>query len=298
MSKRGSKINSPLFMTDPVPIRKGKATGFNREGSTFIKGETNTTFERKPGTTDEIYIVKSPAGTFNLDRMVFKDMLNELKTFSQVQIKLLKKDQMESFNTIGEALRLLYGSGKLYEMVHNDIQEIYSDIKHVIPGTLGAFFIGCSSSDNFTGPMGCNPKCAASLRPGEKTTGYSACEDLVLIYHDGEFNALNQIESNSPHVWVYVGDNFKGFTTENIEQLKEAEITHVTLTYGQPDSSDYKEIVNRIPVDLLPKKLEMVAQTPATATTTENTGAGIVFFIIIVIIIIVLLLVLYNASQR
>lgn len=294
MSKRGSNNNSSLFMADPVPIRRGKLSNINKEGTIFVKGESNTTFKRIDG-NGEMFEVKSPSGSFKLDRVAFKDSLRELKSSSQIQIKLLKEEQVIIFNSIAEALRLLYGAGKLYEMIHTDIQEIYSDIKVVIPGTLGAFFIGCSSSDNFTGPMGCNPKCAASLPPGEKTPGYSICDDLVLIYDNNEFVALNS--SNSTHVWIHVNEHFNGFTNNNIDQLKDADITHVTLIYGNPDDGNYKEIKNRIPVDQLPLQQETPAVV-ADTTTTDDTGANAIFFIIIIVIIIILLIILYNSARR
>ena len=192
------------------------------------------------------------------------------------------------------AIGILYKIGKLYELVHNDIQGIFDDVKIVIPGTVAAYFIGCSSNDNFNGPMGCNPKCAASLAPGGKDPSEYTCDDLVLMYeNDGTFSSLNQ--KISQHTYIHIGDpNFKGFTEENIKQLTEANITSATLTYGKADGS-YMDPIKAMLVTQLP----LISQTqtnPDGTTTTDN--AAWILFIIIAIIIIILLIILFVSYSR
>lgn len=295
MSKRGSNINSPLFKSDPVPIRKSKIPGTNnKEGSFFVKGNPNTTFERKIG-SDDVFVVNSRGTKFEVDRNSFKDTLLELKKYAHVPVKILKKDQLESFDSVVVALGLLYETGKLYEIIHTDIQQIFADIKTVIPGTLAAFFIGCSTNDNFNGPLGCNPKCAASLPPGEKIKGYTICDDLVLLYDNSGLSSLN--DKMSIHSYIHIEDsNFTGFTSDDIKQLSDAHIESVTLVYGNSEGI-YTEIVNALPLDKLPLRAETtLGQNESNSDT--NSNAGIAFAILIVIIIIILLIILYQSTKR
>jgi hypothetical protein len=294
MSKNILNVKSSLFTSDPVAMRNSKTPGAGNRGSPlFIKGDKNSTFELKKG-YDNIYIVKSGDGRkFEIDRNGFINRLSTMKNHCQVQIRALGKNETELFTSLVEAIGMLRDTGKLYQMIHEDIRKMFDDVKIVIPGTVAAYFIGCSSNDNFPGPIGCNPKCAASLAPGEKDPGYSTCKDLVLTYNDAQtFDSLNQ--EISAHAYIYTGlVDFKGFTQENVKQLTDAGISSVTLIYGNVDGV-YKEIVPSLTMDKLPLKAEL----QQTTSTDVSSNGAVAFAIIIVIIIIILLILLYQSSVR
>ena len=305
MSQRlGSNINSPLFMADPVPAQRGgnQNTINNGERSFFVKGDepkngAADTYEHVGGEED-VFLINGQGGSFQLHRKTLKDTLADLKTQAHVSVRQLNPEHTESFRSIVEALRLLYGSQALYDLVLTDIRAVFADVKDVKPGTVAAFFIGCFNDDKFPGPMGCSPKCAASLPPTEGTPGYANCDDLVLIYSDGLFSSLN--EKRSSHAYIYVGDpDFVGFSTENIRQLRDAGIENASLIFGNQDGT-YREVTSALTIDQLPRKTESnvtKAQNMEASDTTTNTGAGVVFGIIIIIIVILLLVVLYRAYR-
>ena len=301
MSQRlGSNINSPLFMSDPIPVRhSGTQNEINNTEQLFLtKGDDSQTsvsgsYEHIGGEED-VFIIKSQGGSFQLHRKTLKDTLEELKNHANVSIRHLNPENTESFKSIVEALRLLYGSQGLYDLVLTDIRAVFSDIKDVKPGTIAAFFIGCFNDDKFPGPMGCSPKCAASLPPTEGTPGYNNCDDLVLIYTEGLFSSLN--EKRSSHAYIYVGDvDFSGFNSENVRQLKDAGIENASLVFGNQDGS-YREVTGALPLDQLPKDPNSitVAQTSSDSNSSNSSGAGIVFLVIIIVIIVLLLVVLYR----
>lgn len=303
MSRLGSNINSSLFMSDPVPVRNNGSQNISHftDQSYFVKGDNNkddtvSSYEHVGGEED-VFIINSEGGSFQLHRKTLKEILSELKPHANVSVRQLNPEHTESFRSIVEALRLLYGSQALYDLVLTDIRNVFSDIKDVKPGTVAAFFIGCFNDDKFPGPMGCSPKCAASLPPSEGTPGYANCEDLVLIYTEGLFSSLNV--KRSSHAYIYIEDNnFSGFTNENILQLKDAGIENASLVFGNQDGS-YREITSALPIDQLPHKVETSSVQSTNVTTEQNeptsNGAGIVFAIIIIVIIILLFVILYRA---
>jgi hypothetical protein len=309
MSQRlGSNINSPLFMTDPVPVRNNgiQNISHNSDQSFFVKGDeikedTSGTYEHVGG-DDDIYIINNQGNRFKFHRNPLKDTLEELKTQLNVQVRHLSIDHTELFKTIVDALRLLYSNHTMYNLVLNDIHTAFSDVKDIKPGTVAAFFIGCFNDDKFPGPLGCSPKCASSLPPIEGTSGYQNCDDIVLIYSEGLFSSLN--EKRSDHAYIYIEDvDFSGFYTENIQQLREAGIENATLIFGNQDGS-YREITGTLLIDQLPCKTEdnnTVGQSIKTNVQvtndndTNSNSAGMVFIIIIIIIIILLLIVLYRS---
>lgn len=302
-SRSGSMLNSPLFMIDPVPNQSDSTSEVQRfifkgDGIDSTKPiESKTGAYEKVGGIDDLYNVNTPTGAFQLSRSELKKTLLELKQFAKVSVRNLDTVRTESFRVIVEALRLLFGSQALYDLVLTDIRDIFADVTDIKPGTVAAYFIGCFSDDKFPGPMGCSPKCAASLPPVDGTPGYNNCDDLVLIFSEGIFSSLN--DKRSKHVHIYIdGIDFKGFTPDNIKQLQEAEIEQASLIFGNPDGS-YREVTSPLAIDKLPVQGATVVPvetttTQSTSTTTDNT-AGIIFAVILTIIIILLLYVLYRA---
>lgn len=303
MSQRlGSNINSPLFMSDPVPVRQGYQThsNLNMDQSFFTKGDENNTYQHIGGEED-VFIINGQGGSFQLHRKTLKETLQELKTQSTVPVRHLSPEHTESFRSIVEALRLLYGSQALYDLVLTDIRGVFSDVNDVKPGTVAAFFIGCFSDDKFPGPMGCSPKCAASLPPVEGTPGYANCDDLVLIYSDGMFSSLN--EKRSSHAYIYVSDpDFNGFTNENIRQLRGADIENASLIFGNADGS-YREVTSVLPVDQLPQRTikgdlttQQVESNGDDSNNGGSAGAAIALTIVIIVIIILLFVVIFRGG--
>jgi hypothetical protein len=286
-------------MIDPAPVEQ-RPEPTSEIQRFFFKGETKNDTYEKIGGSDDLYNVKTPTGAFQLSRASLKETLLELKQHAKVSVLHLDPVQTESFRVIVEALRLLFGSQALYDLVLADIRDIFSDITDIKPGTVAAYFIGCFSDDKFPGPAGCSPKCAASLPPAEGTPGYTTCDDLVLIYADGTFNSLN--DKRSKHVHIYIdAPEFKGFTSENIKQLRDAEIETASLIFGNPDGS-YREVTSPLALDMLPIQAQAQTQTvqtsstpTSTSTTTTDNTTGIIFAVVLAIVIIVLLFVLYRA---
>jgi len=303
-SRSETKINSELFMSDPVPIRShiSKSLSNNKEQGFFVKGDEGKEMGYEHiGGDEDIFIIKGQGDSFQLHRKVLKDTLVSLKSQAHVSIRQLNPQNTEYFKSVVEALRLLYGSPALYDLVLLDIRSVFGDIQNVKPGELGAFFIGCFSESNFNGPQGCNPTCVSSIVPTDGTPGYSVCEDLVLIYSDGSFSSLN--ERQSKHAYVYISeDNFQGFSNANIEQLKEAGLVSISLIFGNPDGS-YKEMGSPLTLNQLPKSngsvgpMQVSQQTTTDTTDTSDSGAGIVIAVIIIIMIILLLIFLYRGYK-
>lgn len=303
MSRRlGTNINSELFMTNPVPINTSNHySNISKDELTYIiKGDN----DKEPSNTShnlenqEVFIINSETGSFQLHRKTLRETLHELKKHCHVSIRQLSAEHTESFKSIVETLRILYGSQALYDIVLKDIRTIFVDVKDVKPGTVGAFFIGCFNDDKFPGPMGCSPKCAASLPPTDGTPGYAACDDLVLIYSNGVYSSLN--EKQSAHAYIYIDDtNFTSFTSDNIRQLKEAGVTNVSLIYGKNDGS-YSEVTSSISIDKLPCRNEHNNnnQTVEPTTAVMSGATGLVFGILIAIVIFLIILLLYRRYNQ
>jgi hypothetical protein len=267
----------------------------------FTKGgptsNSSTSAVSAPVQAPDTFVVETENGSYQFDRRIFRDNIVNLKKYAHLQIKDLDPENADAFKKIVEALRIAYKSATLYDMVVADTLAIFADVLKVIPGTVAAFFIGCSRVKDFPGPVGCNPNCVSAM-PHKKSSSRHSCDNLVLIYTNGSFNSLNDVKSS--HVYIYIANpEFRGFTATNIQQLRDYEIKTANLIFELGEGSQRTEknvAIDDLPTDNRPatlkaapaaKKKSGVGQSGST-----NNNAGIIVFVIIILLIIGILLLL------
>lgn len=234
--------------------------------------------------SEDVYLIRTDHGPYELYR---KELINTLQTLHQhahVFISKLNHDDHELLKSTIEATRLLYNSKALKDLILQDIRSIYHDVKNPIPGTVGAFFVGCFNDDPFDGPIGCNPRCAASLFGCHEDQ--IECADTVLIFSHHQFTHLNK--QKTPHCFIYVEDyKFTAFTPHQLVMLRKANHQEMTVIYSNEDGS-YKQVSKRIPID-------------AVIDDDDNQGLWIGLIIIIAIVLLLLffgLIYVYNDNTN
>lgn len=269
-----SLINTSLFMNSNDNTDEIKYKG--------EKEQKNLQIYEKISNDEDIYLIKTDNGhSYKLYRKHLLDTLKELHKFSHLQTSKLNEEQNSLLSSTIEATRILYNTKALKDLVLKDIQDIFH-IKNPIPGTIGAFFVGCLNNDDFTGPIGCNPRCAASLLNCDE---HFNCSDTILILTENEFKSLNN--KHTSHAYIYIEDSeFKDFKSYQISQLKDAGIQSITIIYSNEDGS-YKEITNELHIDTF------------DCDNNSNIQAGwIVIIILIIILILFFLLYFYENNYN
>ena len=298
MTSRSSYISSPLFMSKPSSSRSSPPSNLPR-ASFFIKGDPHPKVQSssdsspKFSSDQNVFNVNTGNESLQFHRDSLRDSLQELKQYSHTYLINLDAEHTALLTSIGEVLRILYGTKVLYDLVLSDIRSYFADVTNIKPGTVASFFVGCFNDSTFTGPVGCSPKCVASLQPTEGTPGYYNCEDLVLIYSNSTFNSLN--DKHSTHAYIHIEDvSFQGFIPSNIKQLRDAGVEKVSLAYTNPDGS-YREITSPLSLDKVP----MSAISPSTVDSSDTTpppssSGGVAIAIILIILIILLIYFVYQ----
>lgn len=228
--------------------------------------------------SDNVYLIRDKEGKkCELHRNDLIYSLKELYKYSHVFIDHLKEEHKKLLDSITEATRILHHSKVLKELVLKDIKTIFDDLSHPVPGTVGAFFVGCYNKDNFKGPLGCNPRCAASFITCDKEQ--LACEDHIFIFKDHQFVKLNKKDHKQPseHVYIYIDDcEFEQFKSSQLNLLKRSHVKRVTLIYSNEDGT-YKDIKYNVDITKI-------------ATVNDESNAWWIILIIFIIIVFVLLL--------
>ncbi len=227
--------------------------------------------------SDNVYLIRGSEGeSYKLHRDDLIYSLKELHQYSHIFIDKLKPEQLKLFNGITEATRILHNNKVLQDLVLKDIKKIYKDITTPVPGTVAAFFVGCFNNDHFKGPLGCNPRCAASFISCDKEQ--LACEDNIYIFKDGQFVKLNKKNYQQPteHVYIYIDDHlFTDFQLGHLVTLRRSGVKKITVIYSNEDGTykniEYNKDISHIPI------------------TNSSMSAGWIILIILVIILILLI---------
>lgn len=289
----GHTLNPQYFMEDPVSKEVSTVTNTDATSLFIVKGDQSTSgISTSDSHNDNEKIIVTVEGeSYTFDRKVLRNTLQELKPHAHDKVKSLSANKQEMFEDVVNAMRILYSSPKYYKIIMDDILIIFADVKNVVPETVGSYFIGCTNDKSFTGPSGCSPKCVASLPAAD---GYSECDDLVLVYADGDFGSLN--EKRSEHAFIYIDPKFvfRGFSKDNIHKLKNNDIEKVSLIFANSDGS-YREITQALPVNQLPK--DSSTSSNSNSSSSSSNAGGIVVFIILLILIAIALFYLFTRNK-
>lgn len=264
-----SLINTSLFMNP--------SNSFTSSDETVSSDNEHEASYVKVSDEEDLYIIHTSDKKFYLYRQRLLNTVRELHAYANVQITQLEEEQTKLLESTIEATRILYNSNVLKKLILDDIQEIFKDVKNPTPGSVSAFFLACFNNDNFQGPLGCNPRCAASSLGCDTFN----CADTILVYSNRQFNALN--DKQTSHAYIYIeSDKFTAFQHKDVEQLKDAHISSVTLIYGNKNGT-YREITYKMSLDQLP-----------TSNNTTTASSGTIVLIIIIMFIILALVFLYG----
>jgi len=284
--QHNSVIGSSFFADDPI-LGRGLNKKKNQDKSDEViltKGE-----DTPSNNSNDIIIIKGPDGKqFQVHRNVLIETMEQLRPNILLSISKLEPTQLTAFKSVVESLNLIKSSPEVHNLILNDIKEVLKEVKDYKPGSLAAYFIGCLTDRKFPGPIGCDPKCTASLMSDDPK--FTTCDGIVLIYDEGKFSSLNDKTSTLAYIYIE-GKNFKGFTNDNITQLMNAGITEAIIIYG--GDPEYQEVTQKTPLVKLPQINTTLNNTlgqnePAVSNTASDSGAGWVILIIVIIIAILL----------
>lgn len=293
MSHRSrSIVTSQIFMTDPVPISKDDdlTMFYDTEDPFIIKG-------------NDTILINTDEGSFIFNPNELQDAIQELEPVFPVPIKKLTVDYQNKFSHVVESLKLAFLDSVAHNKALNVIQSICpSNTENIRPGSVGSFFCGClcHNANNSVIPLSCTAHCNLSIPFPHETQGIKECEYSVLLYVTEDHQFYSLLDKATPTAYVYVDSDYKMFTKNNIDKLREAGITNIILVRINDDNSYDTQNMSNIPIDQLPtEQSENISDQQTTPTTsTNNTAGGVIFAIIIIILALLLLIVIYRSYNN
>lgn len=267
--------SSPLATAPPEPVTLGGSEGSDSSptsmeatitGSSPPRGSTTATVgptsEEAWLNTTQMFGIIVPRENgdgydhLNISRKKIRSFLLALQPHANTLTSRLPEEAVATLRYTIEVINNLHSVAATYKEILDDVAHVFPVGVVAEPGTVAAFFSGCRATpDGFSGPPGCNPKCAGSLWQLPTPSGSpSVCGDSVMVYRDGVFNLL--VEQPSDHAYVFVGHDHSGFSRLNVSDLLNMNLKTVTVVHGNYQEgrfdNSYDRVEERVPVHNLP----------------------------------------------
>ena len=317
-------------------VRETKNRSGNSLGVSATKRSSSRTrppfypMQHETKSSQNVSSSKTPAmvlknGGINAAAGEIKDLLDELVPYRQTQINTLDPKVADVFNRIVNYVNLLFNTPH-YTEFNSWVEERYLSMQqnNVIPGTVGAYLIGCNISTSFSDSApGCAVACA-SARPLPKThPKFHHCENTVILGkfngHNYRFTLLMQAsdQTNHENAYLYItstDQSYPGFSKEEKTDLKSIGIKKIKLFGTYPDGKTYVELTNNlVPLEKLKSRNSHPAgghdnggsvsdsndhQNQAHKNEPPTSGANSAWIILIIIIVLVIVFLIWYWSSR
>lgn len=233
-----------------------------------------------------------------------KTLLSELKQYSSVQIENLNPVAREKFDRLVQFVQALYDTDD-YETLYSWVKEEYGKLKHVYPGTVGAYMAGCMVSTSLSDNLpGCAICCAASIPRPRSDSQFHHCRNTIIGgEYDGEqytFMKFKTADSDENHkvAYLYINStdtaNYPGFSLSEKKQLTEFGLERVKVYGYNSNGREYVELTPLITIAELKDRSrhhshydEHPRRHPVKHTSSSTIWWWICLLIIVFIVVIV-----------
>lgn len=180
-------------------------------------------------------------------------LIEDLRYYSDMKINNLHGDIKVKFGNLKKMVSMLYDTTS-YDILVKRVKSYFDDLETIIPGTIGAYCIGCNHG------KACSALCAGSM---QQDNSYSVCKDTVILAElkNGRYNLTvlksnedsdsSESSSNYPSGYVFVPhktlDEFNGFSNREKKMIEKLGITNIQLYgYDEEGKEHFKLDVNHI----------------------------------------------------
>ncbi len=222
-----------------------------------------------------------------------KNLISSLAEYRNVMIKNLPDDVRANFYIFVKHVNLLH-STKYYDEIRQCINEKFVNANGLIPGTVGAYTMGCMSNNSTP----CKVLCAGSAPTNNESTPCDVQVIWALIDDEGfTFYPLNEVESNKANINVSyetIGA-FPGFTNDEKQKLNNMGINFVKLVNTDSNNELFE---NHVPLSNIPTRKVETFVNPESSINTSWLWIIFAFIIIIIVIIVIYYAFMYSGKNN
>lgn len=223
----------------------------------------------------------------NLDEI--DERLVELRKVAHVQISKLQKKDDDNLKAVLHYINLLYKC-QSYPILYKHVIDHFGDLTPIIPGTVGAYFIGCHHDVEAGKPNPqCSTVCAGGLPPNDPNWEFCKNQVVLATYENNRFKFDCRAAGDGQDkevAYVYVAytsiNTFPGFSEEEKKELRRLGIRRVYLRGFNNSATE------GVDLGLQGITLEEIKDRVAVTNSEFSVSSGIFIALLIVLIIIAL----------
>lgn len=240
--------------------------------------------------TDSHNLISSQGGNkISVDFNRIRVMLESLVPYCDTQVTDLSGEAKSNLDYILKISKAI-SKTPLYSKLYDNIKKIFkSHCSTPIPGSVGAFFIGCAvSSCGFKGPNECDPRCAGSLTPPSGSKNCKKCQQVCVLYdehgHIRPLNNVNAKDSDGTGYIVVLGKDFDGFSKRDISTFERRGLKKAS--YLRWYDGKYHHQSEMVEVSQLPIKTKSGGKCDNGSSSISGGAVAIIVVAIVVIILV------------
>ena len=221
-----------------------------------------------------------------------RERLSRLSEISSKSLKILNQTELADFGHISNQISTLYGTDG-YNLLHNEIISHFPLNINVIPGTIGGYFLGCTSSSGFKYGSECSMPCLTGAPSVQESIDYQKCSKTVLLapFDEGyNFTILSIGESEPDTALIYITPPFHGFNDDEIKDLENKGIKNIIKSYYDDATNEYSistpSLINDIPRRKKETQLENTYFTntkPLDTAVTASNSSKVIHIVLLLI---------------
>lgn len=221
------------------------------------------------------------------------NIISKLRDNEHVPLKKVNGDLKVSFDTLNKFIGLTHQTST-YSMLKEMIDDQFSNLERVTPGTIGAYYRGSSMKTNMD-PAECGVLMAGSIPANE--TDWKKCSNTVILATKNRYGysfSLISTGSDTSHAYVHVKhdsyDEFEGFSADEKKQLRKYGAEYIYIHGYEDDPTVQKDLFGSA------QHLNDIKSRKCNSCDNKSThhesdwGFGWIIGLIIFIIIIILLI--------
>ena len=170
-----------------------------------------------------------------------RDQLSRLTKVKDIPIKQLSENHMDDFTAISHNISSLYGTDG-YNLLFNEIQQKFPMEAKAVPGTVSGYFTGCFVPSNFKYGNTCSLACLTGTPAFYDSVDQIPCNRNIYIAPfetSYTFTKLASGQEDMDSAIIFIQAPFKGFSKEEVKQLKSQGLQRVVLSYYDEQKGEY-----------------------------------------------------------
>jgi len=270
---------------------RGTGVSMGESSKFTTKGSDRKIVQKTDANGNNVIIISDEKDNFEINTTKIQKSLKELRKHEKVPIKDLPQEILTEFNHVNNVISILHKT-PAYGILYNMILTEFNGVVPQSVGTVGAYFVGCTTSTNFKGTPACAAVCAGNLAPNSEK--WATCDKLSISYDcdTGKFSTMN-LHEDKREAYIFAPiDKFKGFTKQELQSLKDFGVERIKIV-RYSSASNYSEETSEF-VEI--SKMKSTQQTVGSSSGSTAAAWG-VFFVILIIIFLLLLWVAYSNRQ-